>query len=179
MQSLSTIIFWKLSSAKEFIAIFNSSSLLPISFADTFFLFSCGIQRVSQLNSEYMLYFFFKFHYFRHSLLAFSRTYNYFFQNNRRYQALLKCRGSVVVTACDFESGRPSSNPEWGQYTVRIRSLHWAYPSLHPFGVMHWVPEHLNIKAVTGACKLIDGCSLELCSAIPSVASSAWHIPQK
>ena len=34
------------------------------------------------------------------------------------------------------------------------------------------VPDQLNIKAVTGACKLIDGCSLELCSATPSVASS-------
>ena len=30
-------------------------------------------------------------------------------------------------------------------------------------GVVHWVPEQLNIKAVTGACKLIDGCSLVLC----------------
>ena len=64
------------------------------------------------------------------------------------------------------------SNPDWGQYTIRLRSLHRAYPSLHPFGVVHWVPEQLNIKAVTGACKLIDGCSLELCSASPSVASS-------
>ena len=26
----------------------------------------------------------------------------------------LVCSGSVVVTACDFESGRPGSNPEWG-----------------------------------------------------------------
>ena len=59
-----------------------------------------------------------------------------------------------------------------GQYTIRLRSLHRAYPSLHPFGVVHWVPEQLNIKAVTGACKLIDGCSLELCSATPSVALS-------
>ena len=59
-----------------------------------------------------------------------------------------------------------------GLYTIRLRSLHRAYPSLHPFGVVHWVPEQLNIKAVTGACKLIDGCSLELCSATPSVASS-------
>ena len=36
--------------------------------------------------------------------------------------------------------------------------------------IVHRVPEQLNIKAVTGACKLIDGCSLELCSATPSVA---------
>ena len=59
-----------------------------------------------------------------------------------------------------------------GQYTIKLRSLHRDYPSRHPFGVVHWVPEQLNIKAVTGACKLIDGCSLELCSATPSVASS-------
>ena len=30
----------------------------------------------------------------------------------------------------------------------------------------------------TGACKLIDGCSLELCSVTPSVASSGMHRPQ-
>ena len=77
-----------------------------------------------------------------------------------------------MVTAYDFESGRPSSNPEWGQYTIRLRSLHRAHPSLHPFGVVHWVLEQLNIKAVTGACKLIDGCSLALCSATGSVVSS-------
>ena len=49
-----------------------------------------------------------------------------------------------------------------------------AYPSLHSFGVVvvHWVPEQLNIKAVTGACKLINGCSLALCSATSSVVSS-------
>ena len=58
-----------------------------------------------------------------------------------------------------------------GQYTIKLRSLHRAYPSLHPFGV-HWVPEQLDIKTVIGACKLIDGCSLELYSATPSVASS-------
>ena len=77
-----------------------------------------------------------------------------------------------MVTAYDSESGRPGSNPEWGQYTIRLRSLHRAYPSLHLFGVVHWVPEQLNIKAVTGACKLIDGCSLALCSATGSVVSS-------
>ena len=82
------------------------------------------------------------------------------------------CSGSVVVTAYDPESGRPGSNPEWGQYTVRLRSLLRAYPSLHPSGVIHWVPEQLDIKAVTGACKLIDGCSLVLCSATPSVVSA-------
>ena len=55
---------------------------------------------------------------------------------------------------------------------MRLRSLHMVYPSLHPFGVVHWVPEQLNIKAVTGACRLIDGCSLVLCSATVSVVSA-------
>ena len=59
-----------------------------------------------------------------------------------------------------------------GYYTMRLLSLHRAYPSLHPSGVVHWVPEQLNIKAVTGACKLIDGCSLALCSATVSVVSA-------
>ena len=56
---------------------------------------------------------------------------------------------------------------------MRLRSLHRAYPSLHLSGVVHWVPEQLNIYrlAATGASKLIDGCSLELCSATHSVAS--------
>jgi len=84
-------------------------------------------------------------------------------------------RGTVVVTAYDFESGRPGSNPEWGYYTMRLLSLHRAYPSIHPSGVVHWVPEQLNIKAVTGACKLIDGCSLALCSATVSVVSAGIY----
>ena len=42
-----------------------------------------------------------------------------------------------------------------GHYTIKLRSLHRAYPSLHPSGVVHWVPVQLNIKAVTGARKLI------------------------
>ena len=71
------------------------------------------------------------------------------------------CSGSVVVTAYDFESGCPSSNPEWG--SPEPSSLR---------GSTLGISEQLNIKAVTGACKLIDGCSLELCLATPSVASS-------
>ena len=55
---------------------------------------------------------------------------------------------------------------------MRLRSLHGVHPSLHPSRVVHWVPEQLNIKAVTGACKLIDGCSLALCSATDSVVSA-------
>ena len=55
---------------------------------------------------------------------------------------------------------------------MRLQSVHRAYPSLHPSGVVHWVPEQLNIKAVTGACKLIYGCSLALCAATVSVVSA-------
>ena len=59
------------------------------------------------------------------------------------------CSGSVVVTAYDFESGRPGSNPKWGPiYYEAIEALitaqpHRAYRSLHPSGVVHWVPEQL------------------------------------
>ena len=55
---------------------------------------------------------------------------------------------------------------------MRLRSLHRAYPSLHPSGVVHMVLEQLIIKAVTGACKLINGCSLALCSTTVSVVSA-------
>ena len=55
---------------------------------------------------------------------------------------------------------------------MRLRSLHRAYPNLHPSGVVNWVPEQLNMKAVTGACKVIDGCSLALCSTTVSVVSA-------
>ena len=75
------------------------------------------------------------------------------------------CSGSVVVTAYDFESGHLGSNPEWGPIYYKDWISAQAYPSLNPFRVVQWVPEQLNIKAVTGACKLIDGCRLELCSA--------------
>ena len=55
---------------------------------------------------------------------------------------------------------------------MRLRSLHRVYPSLRFSGVVHWVPEQLNIKAVTKACKMIDGCSLALCSTTVSVVSA-------
>ena len=65
--------------------------------------------------------------------------------------------------------------PSGGQYTIRLRTLHKAYPILHPSGVVlvHWVPaEQLNMKAVAGTCKLIDGCNLALCTATVSVVSA-------
>ena len=39
------------------------------------------------------------------------------------------------------------------QYSMRLDRLHRAYPSLHPFGVVHWVPVLSNIKTATG-CEL-------------------------
>ena len=83
------------------------------------------------------------------------------------------CSGSVVVIAYDFESGHPGLNPEWWliYYLASITAQGLPEPSSLQ-GIVHWVPEQLNIKAVTGACKLIDGCSLELCSATLSVASA-------
>ena len=56
---------------------------------------------------------------------------------------------------------------------MRLRSQHRAQSSLHPsVVVVHWVPEQLNMKAVTGACKLFDGCNLALCSVTVSVVSA-------
>ena len=59
------------------------------------------------------------------------------------------CSGSIVVTTLDcgprgswFKS-RVGTNILWG--------LRRAYPSLHSFGVVHWVPVLSNIKTATGS----------------------------
>ena len=57
---------------------------------------------------------------------------------------------------------------------MRRRSHSRAYPSLNSSGVEHSVQKQLNMKVVTGACKLIDGCSLELCSATVSVVLATY-----
>ena len=82
------------------------------------------------------------------------------------------CSGSVVVTAYDSESGRPGSNPEWGAVYYEASITAQGLPEPSSLRAVHWVPEQLNIKAVTGACKLIDGCSLALCSATVLVVSA-------
>ena len=46
-----------------------------------------------------------------------------------------------------FESRLSDNN------SMRLDRLHGAYPSLHPFGVVHWVPVLSNIKTATG-CEL-------------------------
>ena len=78
----------------------------------------------------------------------------------------------MVVTAYDSESGRPASNPEWGLIYYKASISAQGLPEPSPSGVVHWVPEQLNIKAVTGACKLIGNCSLALFLATVSVVSA-------
>ena len=80
------------------------------------------------------------------------------------------CSGSVVVTAYDFESGRPGSNPQWGliYYKASITAQGLPEPSsLRGSTLGTRAAEHKG--CITGACKWIDGCSLALCSATVSV----------
>ena len=60
----------------------------------------------------------------------------------------------------------------WGPiyYKAPITAQGLPEPSSHRDSTS--VPEQLNIKAVTGSCKVIDGCSLVLCSATVSVVSA-------
>ena len=72
-----------------------------------------------------------------------------------------------------MDSEVPGSNPELVPIFYEARSTVQGLPEPSSFWGSTSVPEQLNnIKAVTGACKLIDGCRLELCSTTPSVASS-------
>ena len=89
-----------------------------------------------------------------------------------------ECSGSIVVTTLDCGPGGPKSQvPSGCQYSTRLDRLHRANPGFHPFGVVHRYQSSWTFKAVTGACKWIDGCSQELCSATPSVAlSGICHI---
>ena len=70
-----------------------------------------------------------------------------------------------MVTTLDRGPGGPWLKSRVGgcQNSMKLVRLHMAYLSFHLFGVL----EQLNIRAITGAYKLIDGCSLELCSATP------------
>ena len=63
------------------------------------------------------------------------------------------------------------SSPEWVPIFYETRSTAQGLPESSFLQGNTSVPEQLNIKAVTGACKLIDGCSLELCSAALPTAS--------
>ena len=81
-------------------------------------------------------------------------------------------RSASVFTAYDFESGHPGSNRKWGPINYKASITAQDLPEPSSLWGSTSVPEQLNIKAVTGAYKLIDGCSLALCSAIVSVVSA-------
>ena len=68
----------------------------------------------------------------------------------------------------------PGSSPEWVPIFYEARSTAQAQGLPKPSSIRSStsVPEQLNMKAVTGPCKLIDGCSLALCSATDSVVSA-------
>ena len=65
-------------------------------------------------------------------------------------QGPLACSGSIVVTTLDCGRRFLVRVPSGCQYSMRLDRLHRAYPSLHPFGVVHWVPVLSNIKTATG-----------------------------
>ena len=82
-----------------------------------------------------------------------------------------------MVTTLDPEV--PGSSPEWVPIFYEARSTAQGLPEPSSLRGSTSVPEQKSIKAVTGACKLIDGCSLERCSATPSVASSGICLRNK
>ena len=82
------------------------------------------------------------------------------------------CSGCVVVSAYDFESGRPGSNPEWEliyfEASITVQGLpEPSSPRGSTLGTR--AAEHTGCN---WACKLIDGCSQALCSATVSVVSA-------
>ena len=80
-----------------------------------------------------------------------------------RSNAWVVCSGSVVVTAYDFESGRPGSNPEWGPiyYKASITAHGLPKPSSLPDSTLG--TRAAEDKGCNGACKLTYGCSLKSC----------------
>ena len=77
-----------------------------------------------------------------------------------------------MVTVYDFESGRPGSKPEWGPICYKASITAQGLPEPSALEGSTSIPKQLNIKAVTGSCKLINGCSLALCSATVSVVAA-------
>ena len=66
------------------------------------------------------------------------------------YHSILVCSGSMVVTTHGLWTRRFLVRVSSGrQYSMRLDRLHRAYPSLYPFGVVHWVPVLSNIKIAT------------------------------
>ena len=75
------------------------------------------------------------------------------------------CSGSIVVTTLDCGPMQrfPVQVPSGCQYSMRLDRLHRAYPSLHPFGVVHWVQSCRTSRQRLGVNQ-IDSCNFELCS---------------
>ena len=65
------------------------------------------------------------------------------------------------------------------QYTIRLQSLHRVYPSLHPSGVVHWVPEQLNIKALTRVYLQTDWWLQPRAVFGHTFSGIIWHMPLK
>ena len=58
--------------------------------------------------------------------------------------------GSIVVTTLDCGPRGSWFESRVGANILRLDRLHRGYPSLHLFGVVHWVPVLSNIKTATG-----------------------------
>ena len=71
--------------------------------------------------------------------------------------------GSVVVTAYDFESGRPGSNPEWGLIYYKASITAQGLPEPSSFQDSTLGTRAAEHKGCNWACKLTDGCSLQSC----------------
>ena len=54
------------------------------------------------------------------------------------------CSGSVLVTAYDFESGRPGSNPEWGPIYYEASITAQGLPEPSSLRGSTSVPDQLN-----------------------------------
>ena len=88
------------------------------------------------------------------------------------------CRGSVVVTAYDFESGNPGSSPERGSIYYEASITAQGLPELSSLRGRTLGTRAADHKGCNWGMQMIDGCSLELCVATLSVASSGIA-PQK
>ena len=81
-----------------------------------------------------------------------------------------------MVTDYDFESTHPGSNPDWGSICYKTSITEQGLPEPSSLQGSKLGTRAENIKAVTGACKLIDGCCLALCLATHSVVSTIAYI---
>ena len=74
--------------------------------------------------------------------------------------------GSVVVTAYDFESGRPGANPEWGLICYKASINAQGLPEPSSLGGNTLGSRAAEHKGCNWTCKSTDGCSLKSCVCI-------------